>query len=61
MKKLVLELDHLRVESFATDVGSLERGTVEGNSLPTKPLCSAYCPPTVSCNDTATCTVDVCC
>lgn len=61
MKKLMLELDHLRVESFATDAESPERGTVEGNSLPTKPLCSRFCPPTVSCNDTATCTVDVCC
>ena len=61
MKKLVLELDHLQVESFATDAELLDRGTVEGNSLPTKPLCSRYCPPTVSCNDTATCTVDVCC
>ena len=61
MKKLMLELEHLQVESFATDAEPLERGTVEGNSLPTKPLCSRYCPPTVSCNDTATCTVDVCC
>ena len=61
MKKLMLQLDELRVESFAIDGGSLERGTVEGNSLPTKPLCSRYCPPTVSCQDTATCTLDVCC
>ncbi|HEX6747284.1 MAG TPA: hypothetical protein VF092_08280 [Longimicrobium sp.] len=61
MKKLMLEVDNLRVESFAIDAESLERGTVEGNSLPTKPLCSRYCAPTVGCADTATCTVDVCC
>ena len=61
MKKLMLELDELRVESFATDVEPEDRGTVRGNSLPTKPLCSAYCPPTVSCNDTVTCTLEVCC
>ena len=61
MKKLILELDDLRVESFAMDVEPGDRGTVQGNSLPTKPLCSRYCPPTVSCNDTATCTLEVCC
>ncbi len=61
MKKLALKLDELRVESFAADDGSREGGTVKGNSLPTKPLCSRYCPPTVSCNDTATCTLEVCC
>ena len=61
MKKLILAVDDLRVESFTTDVELESRGTVQGNSLPTKPLCSAYCPPTYSCNDTATCTVEVCC
>jgi hypothetical protein len=61
MKKLALALDDLTVESFSTDVELEDRGTVAGNSLPTKPLCSRYCPPTHSCADTATCTVDVCC
>ena len=61
MKKLMLQLDDLRVESFSTDAGSTERGTVEGNSLPTVPLCSKYCPPSMYCQETATCTLEVCC
>lgn len=61
MKKLVLQLDELRVESFETDADLADGGTVQGNSLPTKPLCSAYCPPTGSCDDTYTCTVEWCC
>jgi hypothetical protein len=50
MKKLALELDTLKVESFETQEVSGERGTVHGNSLPTLPLCtrfgcvSGYCP-----------------
>ncbi len=61
MKKLSLNMDQLRVESFSTDVAMEERGTVEGNSLPTYPLCSGYpgCR-TYKC-ETATCTLDVCC
>lgn len=60
MKKLML--DELQVESFATDAEFSERGTVDGNSLPTRPLCSKYCPPSTGCpGDTETCTVDVCC
>lgn len=61
MKKLSLELNDLRVESFATDAEMAERGTVHGESLPTRPLCSKYCAPSVYCADTDTCTVDVCC
>ncbi len=61
MKKLSLNMDQLRVESFSTDAAMEERGTVEGNSLPTYPLCSGYpgCR-TYKC-ETATCTLDVCC
>ena len=55
MKKLILELDDLQVESFAVDAGLEERGTVNANSLPTKPLCSPYC------GQTVTCTLDWCC
>ena len=54
-KKVVLELDDLRVESFATDAEMEERGTVHGASLPTRPLCSPYC------GETVTCTVEWCC
>lgn len=55
MKKLMLELDELQVESFATDGRLEELGTVHGKSLPTRPLCSPYC------GNTVTCTVDYCC
>lgn len=62
MKKLILELDNLQVESFATDADPLKRGTVMGHTLPTRPLCSRYCPATTNCpGETETCTVDVCC
>ena len=30
MRKLRLELDELRIESFATEANSLQRGTVQG-------------------------------
>ncbi|HVG43643.1 MAG TPA: hypothetical protein VM890_02900 [Longimicrobium sp.] len=59
MKMLRLELDELLVESFTVDVEDAERGTVEAQSLPTRPLCTSNCG-TRNCN-TATCTVDVCC
>jgi hypothetical protein len=61
MKKLSLELGDLRVESFATNAELEGGGTIHGQSLPTRPLCSKYCPPSMYCNDTDTCTVDVCC
>ena len=61
MKKLILEVDELQVESFATDAETNGRGTIHGESLPTRPLCSKYCPPSVYCQDTDTCTVDICC
>jgi hypothetical protein len=60
MKKLVLNLDELAVETFVADGGSGERGTVQGASLPTIPLCTRSGCQTGNCN-TATCTVDVCC
>lgn len=62
MKKLSLNMDQLRVETFSTDAAMEERGTVDANSLPTYPLCSGgypYCQ-TYKCN-TATCTLEVCC
>ena len=61
MKMLRLELDDLLVESFTADAGEAERGTVQAQSLPTRPLCSRYCGTGTYCNNTATCTVDVCC
>jgi hypothetical protein len=62
MKKLMLQPDDLRVESFSTAAESDMRGTIRGASLPTRPLCSQYCPPSTGCpGDTETCTVDVCC
>jgi hypothetical protein len=62
MKKLILKLDNLRVESFATDATPMARGTVKGYTLPTRPLCSQYCPPSTGCpGQTETCTLDVCC
>ena len=54
MKKMSLDLNELKVESYATEGVSAERGTVEGASLPTLPLCtrigcvSSACP-TVPC------------
>jgi hypothetical protein len=57
MKKMMLDLDRLNVESFSADDG-IETAPM-GQSLPTRPLCSRYCP-SGDC-DTATCTVDVCC
>ena len=42
MKKLALKLDELAVESYATEETPRERGTVEGASLPTLPLCTRY-------------------
>jgi hypothetical protein len=61
MKKLTLEVDDLRVESFETHAEMEERGTVHGESLPTRPLCSKYCPPSAYCVATETCTLEVCC
>ena len=62
MKKLTLAVDNLKVESFSTNAQLTERGTVQGYTLPTRPLCSQYCPPSTGCpGDTETCTVDVCC
>ena len=61
MKKLTLEVDDLRVESFETHAEMEERGTVHGESLPTRPLCSKYCPPSMYCVNTETCTLEVCC
>jgi hypothetical protein len=56
MKKLTLNIDKLQVETFATDEASNQRGTVEGASLPTRPLCQTL-PPLY----TETCTLEVCC
>lgn len=56
MKKLALKLDELAVESYATEETPRERGTVEGASLPTRPLCQTV-PPLY----TETCTLEVCC
>jgi hypothetical protein len=61
MKKLSLNMDELRVESFSTDLAQAERGTVEANSLPTYPLCSGYSGCRTYRCETATCTLDVCC
>jgi hypothetical protein len=60
MNKLRLEIDDLQVESFAADAATAEGGTVDAQSLPTRPLCTANCGTGNYCN-TATCTVDVCC
>jgi hypothetical protein len=60
MNKLRLEIDDLLVESFAADAGTAEGGTVDAQSLPTRPLCTSNCGTGNYCN-TATCTVDVCC
>ncbi len=62
MKKLMLQLDELHVESFSTAAEVQDRGTVQGESLPTRPLCSKYCPPSTGCPaETETCTMHVCC
>ena len=48
MKKLSLELDHLRVESFATvPAEKEEKGTVQGHAISRYPtFCyGALCPP----------------
>ncbi|HEU4451863.1 MAG TPA: hypothetical protein VFR81_02350 [Longimicrobium sp.] len=42
MRKLTLSLDQLEVESYATDAGSADGGTVVGNSLPTLPFCTRF-------------------
>ena len=42
MKKLSLSVTELKVESYATEEVPAERGTVEGASLPTFPLCTRY-------------------
>jgi hypothetical protein len=41
MKKLKLELDELQVESFQTERGMVQRGTVKGNAPPTS-FCTEY-------------------
>ena len=41
-KKLGLQPDTLRVDSFETREAEGARGTVEGASLPTLPLCTRY-------------------
>lgn len=39
MKKLRLEVDALRVESFAIDEAQAEGGTVQGHALVLTPFC----------------------
>ncbi|MDB4951075.1 MAG: hypothetical protein JWM27_3724 [Gemmatimonadetes bacterium] len=46
MKKLSLDLDALRVESFATAPAAHSRGTVQGNAYPTQSCPGASCLPT---------------
>lgn len=63
MKKLTLNLNELKVDTFSTDKADADRGTVEGASLPTRPLCTGYpaCNTNWGCPETATCTLEVCC
>jgi hypothetical protein len=42
MRKLTLSLEQLKVESYTTEAGSADEGTVVGNSLPTLPLCTRH-------------------
>ena len=42
MKKLRLDLDELRLETFATEERLPEQGTVLGYSTPTIPFCTRY-------------------
>jgi hypothetical protein len=56
MKKLTLDIDRLRVESFATELAVDARGTVHGHdpTRGTRPTCGAFCTntqPIVSCYD----------
>ena len=42
MKKLRLDLDKLRLETFSTEERLPEQGTVAGYSTPTIPFCTRY-------------------
>ncbi|HEU0055408.1 MAG TPA: hypothetical protein VFQ39_19610 [Longimicrobium sp.] len=48
MKKLSLQMDELRVESFSTGKGESQKGTVQGNSA------------SVGCTDYYSCWADTC-
>ena len=55
-----LTIEELSVETYVTGGSAYAYDTLDaGETLPTRPLCSRYCPSGL-CN-TATCTVDVCC
>ena len=64
MKKLKLDLDELKIESFETNTAKEKRhGTVHGNATYTADgtLCYSYCHPSL-CIDTcdgATCQTDI--
>ncbi len=61
MKKLRLEMDELRVESFATDAAAGEAGTVHGHSYPNACLPpSGSDEPFVDTCGYATCAGDTC-
>ncbi|HEX8692714.1 MAG TPA: hypothetical protein VF746_09860 [Longimicrobium sp.] len=56
MKKLTLDIERLRVESFATEPAVEARGTVHGHAptQATRPTCGTVCTgtqPVVSCYD----------
>ncbi len=55
MKKLRLELDNLQVESFATDRGEGDRGTVEGHISTRCTGGGMTCDAGNTCGDNATC------
>jgi hypothetical protein len=47
MKKLTLNLEHLKVESFETDRAPGSRGTVQANSGSLEPTGRGVCNPTL--------------
>ena len=57
MRKIQLDLSELRVESFAIDGASKERGTVEGQEWTFTGIC---CPRTDACSGNS-CSGDVAC
>ena len=59
MKKLRLDLDRVAVESFQTDAGARDGGTVNGNDVLASPghscLRTRCCPPTYDLAETCAC------
>lgn len=59
MRKLTLQVDELRIDSFETGSGSDARGTVRGRETRVTEFCKTHfqCPPSLGCETLVGCAV----